>query len=226
MSIISGGRAVLRLQYEAASLPLRIVEQRIVGRYLGGDSGVHLALERFVSSMDSTAGRLLGDSELVERGRRGTRYADALDRAVHLEQSAEQRRTSADQMRQGREHDAKRRRQEALDSERKRVTKAAQRVKTERKQAEEGAEQKIEDGKRSADQRAAEQRARAKTEQQAQEKRIAARTEQQTAGPKRQLKQGGQEKAEAEREQRDAEKLAQLADRERASRGNPSSAPG
>lgn len=61
-------RAVLQLQYEAARLPIGVLDGWVLGRYLPETSALRLPFGRVLGSLDTAAGRLLADQTLQQRG--------------------------------------------------------------------------------------------------------------------------------------------------------------
>jgi hypothetical protein len=59
---------VATLQYKAWRYPAQLVETRLVSTYLPRTSSARLAFERVLGTLDSTAGSLLGDETLQQRG--------------------------------------------------------------------------------------------------------------------------------------------------------------
>jgi hypothetical protein len=57
-----------KLQYAALRLPFALLEDFLIARYWGEDAPARVAFERWLSSLDVFAGRLLADDELIRRG--------------------------------------------------------------------------------------------------------------------------------------------------------------
>ena len=211
MSIARIARQLLRLPYQAATLPLRIVEQQLAGRLFGEDSGVRTGLEKLLGGLDTTAGRVLDDESLREQGQRSGRAAEALQRANDLERDAAQRRDSAERQFDEESHRAREKREAAQDNKQERIGQALRAQQSDTQVVNKLAEQKTKDDKHAADTQAQRRKQQAKTEQDNAERVTRARTETATAAPKNELKQAAEDKKTAHQQARDAKELESLA---------------
>lgn len=216
MNVLTLPRKVATVEYSALRLPLTVLHRGLTR--LDDESPVRLSFERGLGSLDATVGRVLGSPELTRRGATLTRKAEVLEKAVALETKAAERKQQANAELQ----------QSKQTAERKRVaaTKQAQdeaRSLHEQQQAERRAAEQQAQAEAKARTAAAEREAQAKidaAERDADEKvsTIEQRTQARTAKPKAQLKDAASLASEAERERVTAERMAELADAEKASR--------
>ena len=87
--------AVLRIQYQIARFPLRLIEQRVVSRF-GEETPARLFYERSLGILDATAGGVLKDHDLMRRGVDSIERTDALSRAARLDAAAAVKTKKAD----------------------------------------------------------------------------------------------------------------------------------
>lgn len=83
---------VATLQYKAWRYPSQLVETRLVATYLPRTSGVRIAYERVLGTLDSTVGSLLGDDALHQRGEELCQRVAKAERVAVIEEQAAQRR--------------------------------------------------------------------------------------------------------------------------------------
>ena len=218
MNALTVPRTGAALQYKALRFPSRVFEQQLVGRFLDQDSPLRLGVERSLASLDASAGRLLHDEGLARRGTAVARKADALEVASSLEEKAAQRKAEAEQTLQGQKQAAADKHEQATRDRTERTAEIAR---------EEVADKRAAKDKAAAREKAAadaiDKSANAKLQQEqqrleAQQDRIETRTKARTAAPKAQLDNAVDRSAEAAAERSDADRLAQLAAAERASR--------
>ncbi|MGV0852980.1 IF2 family translation initiation factor [Mycolicibacterium phlei] len=88
MSLTAIPRAVLRLQYQVARIPLQLLDDRVVGR-LSEEAPARLFFERSLGMLDATVGTALGDPVLRKQGMTLVDRSDALRRAARLDAAAE-----------------------------------------------------------------------------------------------------------------------------------------
>lgn len=91
---------VATLQYKAWRLPSQLVETRLVAPYLPRTSGVRIAYERVLGTLDSTAGALLGDEGLQQRGDVLRQRVEKAERVAAIQQEAAERRETEQQLAQ------------------------------------------------------------------------------------------------------------------------------
>ncbi len=96
MNALTVPRTLVGLEYKAVRYPAQLFETKVVAVRLSDDHPVRLGYERFLGNLDLTAGRLLDDDALINRGRALTRRVEVLAKAVALEEKAEERRSAAD----------------------------------------------------------------------------------------------------------------------------------
>lgn len=130
--------AVLRFQYRLARVPLQLFEDRVMAP-VDSEAPARLFYERAIGAVDATAGGLLRDSDLEERGITRIEKAAALVEAARLDEVAEQQQhQAADELRRKREEaatapqqagqEARRRVQNAQEKADKRTQDVAQSV--------------------------------------------------------------------------------------------------
>ena len=90
-------RTAAKVPYTVARLPLGLVEDQVVVRYLDDASPARIGYERFLGSIDKMAGRLLDDDGISRRGQALLRKTDFLAKAEELDAKAERRRAQADE---------------------------------------------------------------------------------------------------------------------------------
>jgi hypothetical protein len=113
MNLITVPRTIAKLEYAAMRLPLNLIERRVFAHYLPEDAPIRLSFERALGSLDSVAGRLLGDPSIARRGEALAHRADFLEKADTLETHAEMRRSEADHELRGEDEKALRSKRQA-----------------------------------------------------------------------------------------------------------------
>jgi hypothetical protein len=218
MDALTVPRTLAGLQYKALRYPSQLIEQQLVAARLPETSGVRLAFERALGTVDSLAGRLLRDDVLAHRGRALRRHAEVVEKAVSLEQKAAQRKAEAD---------AALRKQTQQAEEQKARVQAEHEQEAARLKAERDAEQAAIERKAAARKRADASAITSKTEAllaaerdqlDAQESKIEARVETAAAAPKAKLRKAADKVQGAADKKVEADALAMLAQREKASR--------
>ena len=216
MNVLTVPRTVAALEYKALRLPAT-VGASLVSR-LDEESRLRLAYEKALGNVDAAVGRLLANDELATRGRKLAARAEVLETAVELEEKAELRKAEAD--RQLRE-------QKARAVEQRQAAEREKVQETRRLREQEKAAKKAVKQSADAKEKAAAQAVRAKADAQLRierdrlaqtEERIEQRKEQRTAAPKAQLELAVERKQEADSDRAAADRLAQLADEEKARR--------
>ena len=218
MNALTLPRAAAALEYKALRLPAHLLETQIVAKYLADDSAVRLGFERALGSLDETAGRLLHDDGLTRRGSVLKRRADVLGQAVELEEKAARRKVEADEKLRSEQQQAAGQREKAEREQREK----AEQVLAEEKAAKSKAQTKAA-SRTKADTKAVSSTAQAvlaseRDRLEEQEARIENRTQARTAAPKAQLDDATAQATEAGRERQTADRLAELADDEKAGR--------
>ncbi|MGI8535934.1 MAG: hypothetical protein ACR2K2_05435 [Mycobacteriales bacterium] len=218
MNVLTIPRTAVALEYKALRYPAQLLETRVVAALLPEESSVRLAFERLLGTLDSTAGSLLADQGLKDRGRVLTRRADVVEKAASLEAKAQQRTEQA-------------------DAQLRAETEQAQAKKAQAEQVRKRKAEQLEAGKRAA-KAAVEQtaQARKKADKEAigsavgvtlaaerdradeQKARIDGQAQARTAAPKAELKTAVQNTQAAQQHKADADRLAELADAEAAAR--------
>ncbi len=96
MNALTLPRKAAALEYSLLRLPATFVETQVVSRFLQDDSALRLGFERALGSLDETAGRLLADESLSQRGTALRRRTEILTNAAQLEEQAAQRKAQAE----------------------------------------------------------------------------------------------------------------------------------
>jgi hypothetical protein len=86
---------VLRFQYQMARVPFQVMEEQLVAR-MDPQAPARLFYERWLGALDATAGMVLGDPELEQRGAALAERSDALGRAAQLDATATPQQEQAD----------------------------------------------------------------------------------------------------------------------------------
>jgi hypothetical protein len=218
MSVLTVPRTIAGLQYKALRYPSQLLETRVVAAYLPDESGVRLAFERVLGTLDATAGSLFADEALQHRGEALRRRALKVEKVVALEEKAAARRTEAEQKLA--------QEKQAAEQEKARVQQQHE-AEAARLKAERDAEKQAIARKAAERQKADETAIRSQTEAilsaerdriDAQEAKIEARVATSTAQPKQQLQQASKTAKAAKQKAQDAETLSALAKAEKSSR--------
>lgn len=214
MSLMTVPRTILGLEYKAVRYPAQLVETKLVAPRFAEDSPVRLSFERFLGTLDTTAGKLLADEALSDRGRVLTRRVEVLNKAVALEAKAAERKAEADA-------ELKAKNQKAAEEKARIQTEheqAAARLKAEREAEAQAVTRKAEARKR-ADEKAIVDSSQAliaaeRDRLDAQKAKIEARVQTQTAEPKAQLKAASKGAQVAAERREDADRLKALRETE------------
>lgn len=213
MNALTLPRTVVALEYKALRYPSQLLATR-----LPAENALRLVLDRVLGSLDSTAGQLLDDDGLKDRGRILTRRIEVLEKAEELEAKADARRAEAD---------AKMRASQAkVQAEKDRIRtdyeQTTARHEAERKAADAALSKKAKARQRADDKEIVDTTASVLTAERdrlnAQEAAIEVRKNARTAAPKAQLSKAAADTQAAAQARSDADRLAALATAERKSR--------
>lgn len=218
MKILDLPRNVAAWEYKALRYPAQLLETKVLATRLPADSPVRLAVERLLGSLDSTAGALLANPTLQERGRRLTRRTEVLAKAVALEEKAAERKQQAtvdlrDQTRRATEA-----KQTAEQDQRQAAGDIAAKRQATLKAVEQAAQSRQQAERAQAQAETSAALAQEQDRLRAQKSAIRSDVMERTAGAKEQLKQASQESKTASKRTEDADRLAELADAERTAR--------
>ncbi len=215
MNVMTIPRTIVGLEYKAVRYPAQLIENKVVAAHLSEDHPFRLGYERFLGTLDSTAGKLLADETLTDRGRVLTRRVDVLGKAVALEAKAAQRKAEADAALHAKNEQAAQQKA-AVQTEHEQN---AQRLRAEREAEAKAIENKAQARKRAADKAIVDSTqaiiSAERDRLDAQKSQIEARVEAQTAAPKAQLKDAGKNARAAAERRADAERLETLREREK-----------
>jgi hypothetical protein len=87
MSFADLSRAVLRVQYQIARVPVQLIEEQMVAR-LDSDARLRLFYERSLGALDAVAGNVLDSPTLARRGATKIERSEKLMRAADLDAEA------------------------------------------------------------------------------------------------------------------------------------------
>lgn len=220
MNVMTLPRTVIGLEYKAVRYPAQLLETKVFAARLAEDNPLRLGFERFLGTLDSTAGKLLADEALSDRGRVLTRRVDVLGKAVALETKAAERKAEADaELRAQNERAAQEKARIQSEHEQQ-----AARLKAEREAEAKALEQRAAARKR-ADTKAIVDSSQAiiaaeRDRLDAEEAKISARVETQTAAPKAQLKAAAKGAQAAAERRADADRLKALRESEKQASNN------
>lgn len=185
MSLAAIPRAVLKLQYQMARIPLQLIDDRFVRR-LDSEAPARLFYERSLGLLDTAVGTVLGDPELRKRGATRMERSDALRRAAELDAAADENVRQADAELKITREKALQDKQDAIEETERETREAQQEAQQRKRSAIENAEKRIVADKKKADEIATERQQRVETVKRREEEQIyaAERTVASTAGAK------------------------------------------
>jgi hypothetical protein len=217
MNITEVPFAVLRFQYQIARIPFQLIENQMAAR-LDSESPARLFYERSLGTVDATIGKLLGDSELKERGEALVDRSDALGRAAKLDAEATARREQADAKLDATHDEVVTDIREARDATQQEAVDARIDAEERKRIAEEAAQKRAEAAKKQADDFANQRKNAAQTAKRQEEARIRAAENKATEAAKSKLNDAQAKRGEAARKRAQADRVEQLADVERQKR--------
>jgi len=214
MSITDFPFAVLKFQYRLARLPLQLVDEGVFGR-MESDAPARLFFERSLGMLDVTVGNVLRAPEFERRGTELIERSDALRRAARLDAAASENiRAAGSNVRATREKAAKER-EDAHDEKESAVENARIDAQNRKRNAVKNAETRITTGAKRADEAAA-QREGAVEAAKREEVAIARAAEQNAAAAAdAKLKDAHDKRETAANNVAQADRLEELADREK-----------
>jgi hypothetical protein len=215
MNVLTIPRTIVGLEYKAVRYPAQLIETKVVAARLEEDHPVRLGYERFLGTLDTTAGKLLDDKTLADRGRVLTRRVDVLGKAVALEAKAAERKAEADAEFRAKNEQAAQEKA-AIRTEHEQT---AARLKAEREAEAKSIERKAQARKRADDKAIVDSTqaiiAAERDRLDEQKAQIEARVQTQTAAPKAQLKDAAKNVQAASARRSDAERLESLREAEK-----------
>ena len=218
MTLITVPRCMAKLEYSAARLPFTLLEEHVVARYCDDEARLRLRFERFLGSLDGVAGWLLADRDISRRGQALIRRAEFLAKADELDTKAQGRRAQAeDKLQAGQAQPAG----PASRPTRRWTTRSPPLTSESRKTSSKYAAWPMHGHRRKtaqAEQAAEKRAAKAEDAKQARQRRISAREDRVTAAPKQQLSDAAAKRTAAKDRRQEADRLGQLARREREAR--------
>ncbi|MCU1594566.1 MAG: hypothetical protein JWO12_1958 [Frankiales bacterium] len=215
MNVMTLPRTIIGLEYKAVRYPAQLLETKVVATRFAEESRLRLGYERFLGTLDTTAGKLLADEALSDRGRVLTRRVEVLGKAISLEAKAAERKAEADAELRAKNEQAE---QEKARIQNEHEQKAA-RLKAEREAEARAVERKAEARKRADDKAIVDSSqaiiAAERDRLDAQKAKIEARVATQTAAPKAELKTAGKNAQVAAERRDDAQRLESLREAEK-----------
>jgi hypothetical protein len=211
-------REAAKLQYVVVRAPLTLLERQVMVRYVADDASLRLRFERLLASVDSVAGKWLGDEGLTRRGQALSHRSAMLETAAELEAKAAQRKAHADRQLAASTDKAATERREAQERQAATIAAAARREKAAKARAHRQANARADAEKQEIAQRARATVDQAERLKVAEQERIAKRQRVVTAAPKQQLSDANNKKRDAAGKRAEAKRLNTLAGRERQQR--------
>ncbi|MEO9222087.1 MAG: IF2 family translation initiation factor [Mycobacteriaceae bacterium] len=213
---------VLRLPYEMWRFPFRVIERQVVSR-LPKDALPRVRFERWLGMADEAAGQLLGDRQTARRGEALKERADALSRAVTLEETAQRKRARADEQLEAELEQARKDRAAAQQQQQQAVaeTRAAEQARK-RKSAQQ-AQRRARAAKKRADEKAAAQAESVAEAKRAEQARISAQEKAKAKPAAEKLKDAAGKHTEAAAKRSEADRVEELTAEQREVRRAPSS---
>ncbi len=214
MDVLSLPKKLGALQYKALVLPYRLARPT----FLADESVVRLGYERALGALDAKAGALFGDEALVTRGAALRKRADVIETAVELEAKAAKHAAEAEATReQGRDQVA-RTREAAAEKADAAVREARQDEQAEKQRVARETAQREQAEKARIEKAAKAKASAAEKALKADRERIATAEKAVTAAPKAQLDGAVGTLTDAQQQRSDADVLAALQAREKATR--------
>ncbi len=208
---------VFRLQYAVVRYPLQLIEQQLVSR-LPRQAPPRLAYERGLGLLDGVVGQLLGDRGTAKRGAALTERADALSRAVTLEETAQRKRARADeQLERGRQQ-ARKDRAAAQHEHTQAVTETRAAEQARKRKVAQQAQRRARAAKARADEHAGTQAKAVDDAKRAKQARVTAQEKAAAAPATAELKDAAAKQTEAVEQRSDADRVQELAKAERQER--------
>jgi hypothetical protein len=217
MSFADFSRAVLRVQYHIARVPLQLIEEQLVAR-LDSDARLRLFYERSLGLLDAIAGNVLGSPRVARRGATKIERSDKLMRAADLDAEANAtiaQATSELKVARGAAtqavDDAKA--EKAQEAKQARDTAEARKL-----AARKAADQRADAAKKHADETAAQRKGAADAAKRVEHAAIRAGEKLAEADAQAKLDEAQDNRSVAARKRADADRLEDLADEEKAKR--------
>jgi hypothetical protein len=209
--------AVLRFQYQLARYPLQLIEDRVITR-IGPEAPARLIYERSLGTLDAAVGNALGDAKLAERGAALVERSDTLGRAAKLEAKAAARLDQADNKLKVARDKAIEQRQEAQDENEQEIKQAREAAQERKREAIDTAQQQSAAARRQADQVAADRKAAAESTRRQAETRTRAAEKAAAKVAESKVDEAQDKRSEAAAKRAKADRLEQLANAEKEQR--------
>lgn len=212
---------VLRLPYALVRFPLRVIEQQLVSR-LPKQAPPRLVYERALGMLDEVAGQLLGDRQTARRGEALQERADALSRAVTLEETAQRKRARADEQLEREREKARKDRAAAQQQHQRAVAETRAQEQARKREAAQQAQRRAKAAKTRADEKAAAQAKAVDEEKRAEKARIDAQEKAKAEPAITELKDAAGKQADATAKRSAADRVEELTEQQRQERRAPS----
>ncbi|KUI02852.1 hypothetical protein [Mycobacterium sp. IS-3022] len=217
MSLTAIPRAVLRIQYQVARMPLQLIDDRFVAR-MDSEAPARLFYERSLGMLDTAVGVALGDPELRKRGATLVERSDALRRAAELDAAADENAKQADAELEVTREKALQDKQDAFEETGREAREARKQAQQRKRAAIENAEKRIAANKAQADQIAAQRKRNVETAKRREEAQIDAAERSVAASAAGKLNDAAEKRVDAAVTQAQADKIEDLAETEKETR--------
>jgi hypothetical protein len=207
-----------KLEYSAIRLPFTLLETHVVARYLDDEAPLRLGFEHFLGSLDGFAGRILSDGDISRRGQALTRRAEFLAKAGELDTKARARRAQAEEKLRAGQAQARQARQQAHTETDDKIAAAYRREQEDKQQVRRTADARAQRKTAQAEHTAKKRAAKAEAAKQATQKSISAQQDRATAATGQRLSDAAEKHSSARNRRQEADRLDQLARREREAR--------
>jgi hypothetical protein len=217
MNITDVPFAVLRFQYQLARFPLQLIEDRVVAR-LDSEAPARLFYERSLGLLDTTVGNALGAPEWEQRGAALIERSDQLRRAARLDAAATENIKQAGSNVKVTRKKAAKEREDAHAEKVRDIQEARQDAQDRKRAAVESAEKRTAAGRKRADDAAAQRKGAVEAAKQQEEAEIRAAERSVTAAADAQLKDAQKQRGAAVSKRAEADRIEELADAEKEQR--------
>lgn len=209
--------AALRLQYRIARAPLRIFEQRVLGR-VGTEAPARLIYERSVGAVDVAVGNMLGDPRLTQQGTALVERSEALGEAARLKEEAARKKAQADAEFEQKQESVTMAPAEAREEAQRKTSQARSAAEDRKQQAAQTAAKRTAETKQRIDEVAADKVSGVQAAKRAEQQTISAEEKSVTDAARAELDDAAEKRSEAVDKRAHADRVDELADAEKAER--------
>ncbi|BBY44653.1 IF2 family translation initiation factor [Mycolicibacterium celeriflavum] len=217
MSLTAIPRAVLRLQYQVARMPLQLIDERFVAR-MDSEAPARLFYERSLGMLDTAVGAALGDPALRKRGATLIERSDALRRAAELDAAADENAKQAEAELEVTREKALQDKQDAFEETGREAREARKQAQQRKRSAIEEAEKRIAADRKQADQIGAQRKRNVDTAKRREEAQIDAAERSVATNAAAKLNDAADKRVDAAVTQAQADKIEDLAETEKETR--------